>query len=83
MSSEIMIASGGGLFTLSSDGSVLEIKEYDAIGCAKDLVISYIEEHKKEKDVAKMLQNAIAAAAKKDSGIDTTSIVYSLELDKN
>ena len=74
--SEFLIGCNDRLFCLGQDGSVLEIDDFDAIGCAEDLVRGYILGHQDEEDTEKLLRDAICFAADRNNGISKDAIVY-------
>lgn len=76
IASSFMFGVNNHLMVLGNDGSVAEYDDFAVIGCADDLVRGYIMGHKDEKDVEKLLRDAIKHAATMDSGIDTNINVY-------
>ncbi len=85
LSSTFMFAVNGHLYTLDSWGSVLEHENFEAIGCADDLVrgylAGYLASHKDVEDVPQLLIDAIKMAATMDSGIDTNAVIYVQEFE--
>ena len=79
IASSFMFGVNNHLMVLGNDGSVAEYDDFAVIGCAGDLVRGYIMGHKDEKDVEKLLRDAIKHAAAMDSGIDININVYCIK----